>query len=318
MNQEQILVSTLLISFYQMYQNGKVLLIASPAWGKTTLILQLYQNKTFRKIVFISPLVALNLEFKKKLLLHQIPVIDSLEEKLPKVGVLLFTPEKIICRNWELSIENWADLVVVDEFHLLEMWQSFRPKLRECWYWLSGIDSKLLVMSGTFNWNSWQSSDDGKFWLENSRHFLKLDLHQKKLLNEPTHSLYFSKIFKMALVILTKLLFLMCPWKKVLVFFPSREQVVRWNRWCSKYHISSLFCLGGQTAKFNLGLEENSNPQVIICTSVLSHGVNLPARDIIIIFGTTWEEEIWTQMKSRGGRKGENYILLSEKQVWMK
>ncbi len=317
MNSEHYLVSNLLTIFYSYCSSGKFFLLASPAWGKTTLIMHLYKSGHFKKIVFISPLTALNLEFQQKLKEEKIPVFDSLNESTIAKGVLVVTPEKMVCRNWENYFEEWADLIVFDEFHLLDMWQNFRPLLIECWYWLSTTKNKVLVLSGTFNWDSWSKSLEGQLWLSHAHNFCKLDLHQKKLLNEPARKYYFPSYMKYAIAIAIKAMILTWPSKRLLLFFPAREQVMRWSRWCRKHGISHLACLGGHALAFKNQLVFNPDPQVIIATSVLSHGVNLPARDVVIILGHQWQEELWIQMKSRGGRRGEKYFLLSEKQVWM-
>lgn len=316
MNSEHHLVSNLLILFYDQCFSGKFFLLASPAWGKTTLILHLFNTGHYKKIVFLSPLTALNLEFQQKLKEKNIPVFDSLIEAKSK-GIMVMTPEKMVCRNWENALEEWADLIVFDEFHLLDMWQNFRPLLIECWYWLATTKNKVLVLSGTFNWESWSKSIDGQLWLSQSDNFCKLDLHQKKLLNEPWKKYYFPTFLSGLMAMAVKALLHSCKTKKVLIFFPRREQVLRWSRWCRKNKIDHLTCLGGLALNFKQDLSFNPDPQVIFSTSVLSHGVNLPSRDIVMIFGSQWSEELWIQMKSRGGRRGEKYYLLSEKQVWM-
>lgn len=317
MNIEQKLVSKLLDTFYSDNSSGKFFLLASPAWGKTTLIMNLFQTGLYKRIIFISPLRALNLEFQQKLKDHSIPTYDSIGDSFELKGICIATPEKIICKKWEAQFEAWADLIVFDEFHLLDMWQSFRPLLIECWYWLANVQKRVLVMSGTFDWGKWSNTPEGKLWLSNTEAFFKLDLHEKKLINEPFGKYYFPSYLSRLMAMVIKMALVVFPHKRLLIFFPRREQVVRWSRWCKKHRISYLNCLGGQTERFLAQLVINPDPQVLLCTSVLSHGVNLPKRDIVIIFGQNWPEELWIQMKSRGGRRGEKYYLVSEKQVWM-
>lgn len=321
---EHELVKNLIVNVCNKDTVAKFFLLASPAWGKTTLIRKIYQEKYYKRILFMSPLVALNLEFKSKLLEEKIPVLDltreNSEQSLKNIswdGVVIATPEKVLQCNFVSIVESWADLIVVDEFHLHLMWQSFRPKLEESWLWLAVVPKNILLLSGTFNWDKWSVSQYGQLWLENAHNYCKLDLHENNLLCMPVKEWIFSSSKKWPVLILLKIILLFTNRFKILIFLPKREQVQNWARWCRKYDLSCLSCVGGMSLQFMEKLKTDPNPSLILSTSVLSHGVNLPARDIIVILGNLWQEELWRQMKSRGGRKGEKYYFLSEKQAWM-
>ncbi len=321
---EHVLVIQLLNKLFQCDKRAKFFLLASPAWGKTSLIRKIYTEKKYKRILYLSPLIALNLEFHKTLQLAEIPswVLSSavtLEEiqNQSSFGVLISTPEKIFYSQQYSLLEDWSDLIVIDEFHLFLMWDNFRPQLRECWMWLSMTSKNVLLLSGTFDWEVWSQSSEGKLWLENVGMYGKVDLHQKRLLCQPVKEWFIPTYMKALFFICLKFFLIYCCRWKVLVFFPTREQVHRWERWCRKYTISHLSCLGGMAIQFVEQLQCRPDPQVILSTSVLSHGVNLPQRDIVIIMGNSWNKEIWWQMKSRGGRNGEKYYFFSEKQAWM-
>lgn len=316
---EHIAVHNLLVTYNKNHSNGKFFLLASPAWGKTTLIMNLYLEKKFKRIAFLSPLVALNLELCKRLSQNNCPTFDISADILSEniEGIVVCTPEKLFFNQFEESLAKWADLIVIDEFHLLLLWSDFRPTLFECWLWLSMVDRMVLFLSGTFLWNKWANTFEGKLWLNNAQNYCKLDLHEMTLIHEPKYYFYFKGYFKSFVALGIKFILLYFTSLKVILFFSSREQVRRWARWCRKFKISYLSCLGGEASVFSTKLNEHSHPQVILSTSVLSHGVNLPPRDLVIIWGQDWSKELWLQMKSRGGRNGEKYYFVSEKQVWM-
>lgn len=318
MIKDQKVIQNVLDAFYSIQPKGKFFLLASPSWGKTSLILQFFKEKTYERILFISPLVALNLEFRKRASQEGIPVVSNFEYPLLPKGIVIITPEKLIYNQWENLGEEWADLIVFDEFHLVHLWQEFRPILLEFWYWLSVVSQKVLLLSATFNWDVWFQKEEANIWLLNCDGYGQLNLHGKKLIHEPKHIHFLNLFSKKIMIFFLKSLLLFFRNVTVLIFFPKREQVKKWSRWCKRYQLSFLSCLGGEVQNFIQQLEVIPHPQIILSTSVLSHGVNLPPRDLIFIWGSNWQEEIWIQMKSRGGRRGETFYLFSEKQSWMK
>jgi len=303
---------------------SKIFFLASPAWGKTTFILNLFEATLFKKVFYLSPLTALNLEFFEKLKMKNIPSLiwDNEREgdircELISSGILISTPEKVVCSKKLEVIEEWAEIIIVDEFHLFLLWENFRPNLRECWMWLSLVDKNVLLLSGTFVWNTWIKEVEAKLWIENADRCFKLDLHADHLLCSPVSEWIISAKWRIFFFMIIKILLIYFKNMKILIFFPRRNQVLRWERWCRKYHVCYLSCLGGGALKFMDQLKRVNNPSVILSTSVLSHGVNLPSRNLVVIVGNSWSQEMWKQMKSRGGRSGDKYYFLSEKQLWM-
>jgi hypothetical protein len=321
---EYEVVLNLLKELFSPLEYTKIFFLASPSWGKTTLIINLFESKVFKKIFYLSPLTALNLEFFEKLKVKNIPCYIfqqdgevKLDLELLSNGILISTPEKIIFSQKLEVIQDWAEIIIVDEFHLFLLWEHFRPNLRECWMWLSHVDKNVLLLSGTFVWETWYKNLDAKLWLQNTDRCFKLDLHADQLLCSPAKEWIISSTWRSIFLMMIKIVLIYFTSMKILIFFPRRNQVLRWERWCRKYHVSFLSCLGGGALSFMEKLKQVQSPSVILSTSVLSHGVNLPSRNLVVVFGNSWTQEMWKQMKSRGGRSGEKYYFLSEKQLWM-
>jgi superfamily II DNA or RNA helicase len=58
-------------------------------------------------------------------------------------------------------------------------------------------------------------------------------------------------------------------------------------------------------------LKSQPNPDFIISTTVLSHGVNLPKIEKLFFTYKVENPDLWIQMVARGGRKGEEFQVFA-------
>ncbi|MFW5887766.1 MAG: DEAD/DEAH box helicase [Bacteriovoracia bacterium] len=293
------------------------LLIAPPAWGKTRLLLEIV-NKYKKLIIFISPLRALSQELEHSLHEAQISVINPLsvkemqkrQEEINKLkdGFVILTYELAQFFAFEKICKLQNVVTVFDEFHLLSLWgSSFRPLMWEIFYKVADIKLPMLALSATID-KKMEKMIYEEFTL-GLEHIYIINLGNNCLLYPPSQKFWFPKICKRWW---RKKL-----WKRIkklqqrtiLVFCAYREEVKREFVYWQGQGINVLSCIGGETVQFQKQLKENPNPQLIIATSALGHGVNLPLLDSVFITYVEEHKELWLQMVGRGGRKKEKYDL---------
>jgi hypothetical protein len=267
---------------------GTVLLTAPPAWGKTQLVLQL--AAFYKKPLYLCPLRA---------------VVEELKAHLPSElqgKLTLMTPEEYIYSKKNASF----DLYIFDEAHLIWLWgESFREALLECWYELSLRSEPLLLLSGTLDVEGLLQKPWGleeRIYLNSAWH---VDLGNYTLLFPPAKTYLFPPLC----IYVLKILFCVEQVGATLLFVDQRSHVNRWVRWATYKKIPVLGCVGGEASAFVSALGK-SHPRLIVATSVLSHGVNLPALKRVVIYGHKEpSKELLLQMIGRGGRKRETYHL---------
>jgi ATP-dependent DNA helicase RecQ len=254
--------------------------IAPPAWGKTYLFRQ-WSSSNPDQFLFISPLRALAIEVQKS---------------CPDVEVVL--PEEILNLDWEELKKQKPDLVVVwDEVHLVFEWGlSFRNAILEAWYGFCvsglagiGLTATLTPQADAFFQETLAEShthllygDAGnmnfkfhpEFWFLGPRQWLE------ELLLQPLSG-------------------------RTLVFCHHRHEVDFWCKKLIEENIEVWGCKGGETKEFQERLNVESPPDVIVATSCLSHGVNLPQLRRVIILDQTPPQWMVHQMRTRAGRRGE-------------
>ena len=303
--------------------NSFTLMLAPPGWGKTTLVLDLYE-KFEGRIVFISPLRALAEEFHKRSEgLKNVfsfgtggPTDEGFNNFMTKEkGLLICTAEKL---NSDL-IEHFSlskTLYIFDEFHLFYYWgQSFRPLLWERVMEVANSNGTILGLTATMDQELlryWKRD----FALAVDEMFL-LNLGNQKLMNLPSKvenfSLLGGKVFnRQFLKVLeenTK--------GTILYFCRFRAEVQMWLDFCSRAKVDAIGCVGGGVEHFLEDLEKSPKPQCIFCTSTLSHGVNLPTISHVFLSYPTENYDFWVQMVGRGGRDGSEYSAFEmEKKDW--
>ncbi|OUR96180.1 hypothetical protein A9Q84_07410 [Halobacteriovorax marinus] len=300
------------------------LMLAPPGWGKTTLILNIYEEFN-GKIVFISPLKALACEFFKRAShlkgVYSLSSNDSKEDakKLfieSKKAMLVLTAEKlsddIIARSSDENI-----LFIFDEFHLFYYWgQSFRPILFEKLMAAANNSAQMLGLTATMDpalLETWKN--DFNLAVEN---MYLLNLGNQKLLNIPTKIYNFSLLSKMVFYrYFFREVFFNDQAKTILFFCRYRRDVEMWLDFSKRRNLNAIGCVGGAVEDFIRDLEENPSPRCIFSTSALSHGVNLPTITQVFIDYPVDNKDFWIQMVGRGGRDGTSFqVFEQEKKSW--
>ncbi|MBT3585453.1 MAG: DEAD/DEAH box helicase [Halobacteriovoraceae bacterium] len=294
------------------------LLLAPPAWGKTSMLLELFQQKSAR-LLFVSPLRALAAETRDRFRAQSgVFYLESGVDPLPQwrqflqsqQGVMIATPEKIpqtvIC---QLAALEDKPIIIWDEFHLVFSWGwDFRPLLWERYMGLANSGCTFLGMSATMTNQN----------LENFRqHSLQafdsmtvINLGNLKFKNEPSEYHFFGsgqkRILERVFIAHAEVTV-----GTILYFCRTRREVAEWLEWSQYRGLKAIGAVGGEVDSFRAQLALNPKPQVIFATSVLGHGVNLPTVAKVFISYKVASLDFWLQMASRGGRRGETFILYS-------
>ncbi|MCK5882426.1 MAG: DEAD/DEAH box helicase [Bacteriovoracaceae bacterium] len=291
-------------------------LIAPPGWGKTRMLLELFESE-IKKIVFISPLRALAEEFssavgKKAFVLRPKCERNKLLQayQQSEFGVLVATPE-LVDRNLLDIIEEQKDiLVVMDEFHLYYYWgHTFRPAMWEACTGLINSSNRVLALSATMGESILEQWKSDSLQIEQEQ--VVINLGNQTLKNHPHKINYYHAQLKGRLFL--RLSLIHCVLNKegntTLFFVRLRHQVDYWVEYFSKRGARALGCKGGVVIDFIEELDMDNPPQIIIATTAISHGVNLPPISEVFIDYPTKNLDFWIQMVGRGGRRGESFSV---------
>lgn len=304
------------------------LLLAPPAWGKTSLILDLVKRQEGLWI-FVSPLRALANEFYERakeclntcLIQSQkdLNMFYQQEEK-KKYQIVVGTPEVFGDSFFENYVGKRARGIIIDEVHLFHSWgKSFRPYLLDSFYLCLSVGIPVLGLSATIE-------DALIKQLKHECLFAGVDLQIEdygnfKLLNEPNKFYFYTKFGRSALLgSFTKIIKKKESDDCHLLFCETRSEVDYWLDYCARHKIEAIGCVGGKVKEFQDSLKKSKNLRVIVSTTVLSHGVNLPEIRNIFISYQVKDHAMWIQMIGRGGRKGEEFNVFSlesyDKSYW--
>lgn len=268
-----------------------ICLVSAPASGKTSFLLNLIDTYPSYQWVFVSPLRALADEFR---------------ERLENREMIVLTAEKLHQDQYEYLFFDTNTIFVLDEFHLIYDWgYSFRYPLIDIWYKVSTSKAHALALTATL--------DHGlitEMYMDINRNYNQgflLNYGNMQFKNPPRKQYFITQRSWH-----TDLLYnLIVKKKRVIVFVAYRHQVDRLVSRINLIGVNALGCKGGEVDKFREELALFfDNVQLIVSTSCLSHGVNLPSVDCVFITYTT-SESFWLQMAARGGRRGEEFDLYS-------
>jgi len=324
-NTEFVVITNLIRIFLRNQQkierSGKwgLILSAPPAWGKTALIQSLFSKDSHLNILYISPLKALALELLEKarewemleeVLLLKTSSISKKRENNSKLYII--TPETLFSQFKdeveENLFENQVDLIVIDEFHLFTKWNSFRPSMDEVLFFLGTSSIPIIHLTATIDV---EENFLYEYYFPSFQDLYYLNLGNFRLKNAPIISMAINPMFRFFAIFLIKLLLL---WFRrigpILLFVRTRREVDRWVRWGKYYDINILGCVGGETQKFIENLKFSPDPRMIVSTSCLSHGVNLPGPRIVVISYEEKDNALFLQMCGRGGRRDESSFTL--------
>ena len=293
-------------------ERSQILLIAPPAWGKTYRLIELIK-KSQQKWVFLSPLRALNEEFYVKTLksfralnIRTHKEARDLAQISHHFDLIIITPELLSTK----VIEALDDFIfVLDEFHLFYYWgDSFRERMHEVYIELCSRTIRQLLLTATMNGEFYARWD--KESALNYEHRYVLDVGNRTLKNWPLSFEYYS--FNRSHWLLDEFLFQVLFTKKSLLLFVAyRHEVDQWVEKLVHRGVYALGAKGGEVEVFRQKLAAKK-PRVIISTTCLSHGVNLPSFDSVFIGYPTENKDFFIQMAARGGRQGERFRVYSQ------
>lgn len=260
-----------------------VILTSPPASGKTFWISQFSAALNYKKILVVSPLRAL---------------ADECRRNWP-TGIDVMTPEE-----W-LGKKGYYEIVIFDEFHLWSYWgNTFRPLMWEVFYEISQFSELLILLTATFSKAlqddviNFKTQFDEIHWIDCGNQCLK---------------------FKPSLYIKAPDL----EWLKnqietekenesvKLIFCQYRDEVLAWEKRLRELGYTVISCIGGEAKYMQDKLRKCSNPDFIVCTTVLSHGVNLPAVKKVYFLYRVNNIDFWIQMVARGDRRGGKYSVFA-------
>ena len=290
-----------------------VLFLAPPASGKTTLILDLHGDYP-GPLVFLSPLRALASEF------HERACREGLKARiLTKRGdlrpedflrkrktLLVATAETLDEKLWD-AFEKNRPLFVVDELHLFYSWGAdFRPLLWETLMRIANTNLSLLGLSATVNRDIFrQCRIDFTLGMEEA---YCIDCGNQQFLHPPEEIIFTGRGGPRTF----RLIIGQCLAKEAkecyLIFCQYRHEVKNLVALLKRQGIGAIGCVGGEVAQFQEAMKQQ-DPEVIVATSCLSHGVNLPEFQKVFIAYPVSSYDMWLQMAARGGRRGEGYRL---------
>jgi len=298
MNMEQVLRS---LSF-----EDAIIMTAPPGWGKTYKLLRAIK-KSKRKVVFVFPLRALCDEVyisSTKLNLNVCNLKSKIEIDHLKEGhfdAIMATPE---CLNSTI-IDYLAReyLFIFDEAHLFFYWgESFRAKMHEAMIHILSYAPASIFLSATLNSDLMLKLKDLLHF--NYKNIYHIDHGNLKLKNNPKSVMFYLKGQRKWLI--DDIRFSQTSGVK-LVFCPFRKQVKSITRDLERANLKVLSCVGGEASEFTLKLNETPDIDVIVATSVVSHGVNLPRISKIYFLNKIKNLDFYLQMLGRGGRGGEEF-----------
>ncbi len=291
------------------------LLLAPPAFGKTSILLELFQ-KVNTKFIFVSPLRTLANEFEQRANC----VIPTYNLKGRKNGfeilrafsskpraLLIMTPESLSSLDYEIYFTG-NELFILDEFHLFTEWgESFRFYLLEFYFYLLGTQKKVLGLSATCSASLMQS-------LQEERGLI-LNLGNMQFKNYPQRFHWIPSVMNNLWV---RIFERELRQKKgtILYFCAFREEVERLHQKALKKGYKSIACKGGETEYFSQNIMKQDY-HIIFSTSALSHGVNLPQVRLVFISYQVQQQGMWIQMAARGGRCGEHFDVYSRESYFV-
>lgn len=259
-----------------------ILLTSPPASGKTYWISKLQEAKKTDQILVISPLRAL---------------ADECREKWGN-KILVMTPEE-----W-LGKKTFFPTVIFDEFHLFFYWgDSFRPLMWEVFFEISQNASETFLLTATLSDEMkneitlFSSQFDRIFWLDHGNQQLKFK--PSSYIKAPDKKWLQNQIE--------------CEEKEdsvKLIFCQFRDEVLSYEKKLSGLGYQCLTCIGGESKYMAAKLKACPQPDFILSTTVLSHGVNLPQITKIYFLYKIINLDFWIQMVARGGRRGEEFQVL--------
>jgi ATP-dependent DNA helicase RecQ len=281
-----------------------LLFIAPPAWGKTSKLISLKREMPKTTFIFVSPLRALSDEFAKRLS-HEFKTLWVQKKSDTKQDFMLFDWVIMTCEMLtERKVQSLCQkkvIFILDEFHLFYYWDSFRDDLIRLYRSMIDSQKACLLLTATMSEEHLSRLKEEVLLNRDTLHILTID--NQVLKNHPQDYLYFPALFKS--VLKHKIRHLK-PGKPKLLFCQFRNEVLYWKKYYQEKGLKVISCVGGESREFS-EIINNHHYDLIVATTVISHGVNLPPISEILFTYPLKNRDFWVQMVGRGGRSGESF-----------
>lgn len=257
-------------------------------------------------LVFISPLRAIAEEVYQRAQDHGLKV-QWKGNKAPPANEKTF----VVTTFESLNLAQFHPeqfLFVIDEFHLIYYWgRDFRPKLFETYYDLATMGASVVGLTATLGDEIRAQVFSDAINAFDESYFL--DLGGGTLLFQPKFQFHFSLIKGSSqLHLLALALSIKCL--PTVVFCSQRRNVSDIVSFFKRRGFSVVGCVGGEVEKFRAELAAKGQPQIIVATSVLGHGVNLKGIRLVCFLDRVSNPDFYLQMMARGGRDGRGFAVL--------
>lgn len=260
-----------------------LILTSPPASGKTFWISKYKEILENQTILVISPLRALR---------------DECHERWSD-SMTVMTPEEWIGKK------TFAEVVIFDEFHLYFYWgDTFRPLMWEVFYELASHAGFSILLTATLSEQmkeqvvQYNTQFDSLTWVDLGNQVLKYE--PISYIKAPSRNWVMRLVEQEETGDVVRLIF--CRY---------RNEVVEVEKHLVNRGYNCLTCIGGESKFMKDKLSLNPNPDFIISTTVLSHGVNLPDIKKIYFLYEVGNLDFWIQMVARGGRRGQAYSVVA-------
>lgn len=273
-----------------------LMFVAPTGWGKTRLLSEL-KIRTGWDFLLVSPLKAIEVEFNLKN--KNLRAVTA--EKLPRY----------------LDKNDFNGVAVIDEVHLWTHWgDTFRSLLWEALFCLLNRGVPILFLTATLSDEVKKEFTEILNHGEYSLEVLDFGNFQNSI--PPSKEFSFQLLGKKPLT--RRLLWELDRGEKVILFCRYRTEVQDWEQFLVRNGFKVLTCVGGESLRFKDRLESEPRFQIIVSTSVLSHGVNIPGISRVFFNYEIEDRDFYIQMKGRAGRFGERYEVFSyqkgESSIW--
>ncbi|HXH31196.1 MAG TPA: helicase-related protein [Bacteriovoracaceae bacterium] len=222
---------------------------------------------------------------------------DECLEKWEK-EISVMTPEE-----WRLK-KIYSPIVIFDEAHLNFYWgDTFRQSMWEVFYEVSCNSELVIFLTATLTEGMLEEIG----LMDHFQQKLWINCGNQQLKNVPARYVKApSKSYLLNLLEQDEF-----SAGCTLVFCAFRQEVAAVAVKLEARGKRVLTCVGGEASEFSRRLAVAQEPQFIVATTVLSHGVNLPSIARIIFLYEVCNKDFWIQMVARGGRRGEEYEVLA-------
>lgn len=301
----------------------EIMLIAPTGAGKTTMLLEIFEN-TDNSILFLSPLRALADE-----------VFERTQQKFGGRNVKRIQGEEsfeLLVRDLEKNKKRFAVatvehikngylehlneltsklIVVIDEVHLFFHWgNDFRPHLLDCYYEIRFFNMNLLSLTATLSPEQAECYQDYCNLCGESTLIINLGNYGLKKNPEKIHY-YHDGQKKLIYRDLWRRLKTKNENETIMVFVAFRKEVDDLIDRFRRHGYCAIGCVSGEVDVFKKTLQSitdnKENLDVIVATTCLSHGVNLPMLSAVFLLYPIQHRDFWVQMIGRAGRRGETF-----------